>query len=222
MTKITKDELLNRLKNAQTGEIPARIDLPPPFENALSKEELIEKFTNKLIEQEGVVYRTNNQTGTLEKLAQILAQEGVKKAMAAEDDVVKPLDLPAWGKHQGIKITTQFDYKNRESFKESIFNQVDAGITGADFAIAESGTLALVHDKYQARLISLAPILHIAVVPVERVVPVYESVTEKVYQGDNTPSQLTLITGPSMTADIQGIMFKGMHGPRRLIVILMD
>ena len=45
---------------------------------------------------------------------------------------------------------------------------------------------------------------------------------EKVFgKKENLPSQFCFITGPSMTADIRGIPFKGMHGPRKVIVILV-
>ena len=78
------------------------------------------------------------------------------------------------------------------------------------------------HSARQPRLVSLAPILHIALVPVERMVAVYEQAVEKIYGGGGgIPSQVAFITGPSMTADIQGRPFKGMHGPRRLVVILI-
>ena len=91
-----------------------------------------------------------------------------------------------------------------------------------DFAIAESGTIGLIHNKDQPRLTSLAPIHHIAVVPIDRLVPVYEDVTEILFdQRDTTPKHFTFITGPSMTADIQATPFKGMHGPRKLEIIMI-
>jgi L-lactate dehydrogenase complex protein LldG len=57
---------------------------------------------------------------------------------------------------------------------------------------------------------------------VDRIVPVYEKVIEKVFaRKGEYPSQFVFITGPSMTGDIQGVLFKGMHGPRKVIVILV-
>jgi len=59
-------------------------------------------------------------------------------------------------------------------------------------------------------------------VPAARLFPVYEQVIEKVFaKQENLPSQFVFITGPSMTGDIQGVLFKGMHGPRKVIVILV-
>ncbi|HSR13810.1 MAG TPA: LUD domain-containing protein, partial [Thermodesulfobacteriota bacterium] len=113
------------------------------------------------------------------------------------------------------------------AFRDAVFDQVQAGITGADFGVAESGTLGLIHRRDQARLVSLAPILHIAVLPAERICAVYEQVAERVFgtQGPGgwppLPSQFVFITGPSMTGDIEGVLFKGMHGPRKVIVIIV-
>jgi L-lactate dehydrogenase complex protein LldG len=148
--------------------------------------------------------------------------------MATTDDVTARLDLPSWGKKNNVQVMTPRDFPDRNSYRDAVFDVADAGITGADFAVAESGTLGLIHNRDQARLVSLAPILHIAVVPVDRIVPVYEQVIEKVFgnkvgRTDRSPlpSQFVFITGPSMTGDIQGVLFKGMHGPRKVIVILV-
>jgi L-lactate dehydrogenase complex protein LldG len=142
--------------------------------------------------------------------------------MATTDDFISSLNLAAWGKENEVQVMTPQDFDSRDSFKDAVFREVDAGITGADFAIAESGTLGLIHNKGQARLTSLAPILHVAIVPVERMVGVYEQVIEKIFRGKkNLPSQFCFITGPSMTGDIRGVPFKGMHGPRKVIVILV-
>jgi L-lactate dehydrogenase complex protein LldG len=221
MMENTRDEILSRLRTARSVEVPQRIELPPPYEAALTREERIEKFAVKLGEQTGLFYRTPDNAGILEILGEIVSQENLKNVMASEDALISSLDLNSWGREHGVAVSLPHDFKDRETFKDAIFNHADAGITVADFAVAESGTLAIVHDKTNARLLSLAPILHIAVVKAENVVPVYESVIEAAFSNGQGPSQICFITGPSMTGDIQGQMFKGMHGPRKLIVIMV-
>lgn len=217
-----KEEILTNLKNAVKADVPARINLPPPYEMALDKEQLIQKFIQKLVQQAGVVYSIKGQTAALEELGRILDKEKVKKAIVSDDEVINELDIKTWGNSKGYKITSQHDYINRNSFKEAVFNSVDAGVTSADFAVSESGTLVISHNEFNPRLISLAPILHIVLLPADRIVRVYEDVIDIVYTKEAKPSQLTFITGPSMTADIQGVPFKGMHGPRHLIVIIVE
>lgn len=217
-----RNEIIGRLKAAPKTKIPIRPFIPLLKEVSLGKEELVNKFAEMLTAETGIVYRAKNNYQALEKLTEIVKQEGLKSVMVSTDNVLTSFDLPAWGNKIDVKVMSPKDFKGRDDFKDAVFDRVEAGITGVDFAVAESGTLGLIHDKDQARLISLAPILHIAIVPVERVFPVYEPVIERVFlKKEKLPSQFVFITGPSMTGDIQGHLFKGMHGPRRVIVILV-
>jgi L-lactate dehydrogenase complex protein LldG len=218
-----RDEILNKLKAAPRKTMPPRPERPILREISLSPEELIETFSKNLLQEAGIVHRVKDPREALEKLSQIAKEEGLKKVMATTDDVIASLNLAAWGKENEVQVMTPQDFDSRDSFKDAVFEEVDAGITGADFAVAESGTLGLIHNKDQARLTSLAPILHVAIMPMERMVAVYEQVIQKVFwEKKNLPSQFCFITGPSMTADIRGIPFKGMHGPRKVIVILVE
>jgi L-lactate dehydrogenase complex protein LldG len=222
MGQNVRDEILEKLRAAPKIAVSPRPQVPPLRELSLKGEELIKKFTETLVEETGIVHRVKNNPETLEKLAQISREEGLKCVMASTDDVLAPLDLPAWGKKNGVQVMTPKDFPDRDSFKDAVFDRAQAGITGADFAVAESGSIGLIHNKDQARLVSLAPILHIAVIPMERMVPVYEPVIEKVFSNKKSlPGQFVFITGPSMTGDIQGALFKGMHGPRRVIAIIV-
>ena len=228
MVNDARDEILGKLKRAPKKEVPSRPSLPPYRTVAMDKEPLVAEFTRILVEETGFVHRVKDYQAALDKLTEVAREEGLKKVMATTDDVMARLDLPAWGKKNNVQVMAPRDFPDRNSFRDAVFDEADAGITGADFAVAESGTLGLIANKDQARLVSLAPILHIAIVPVERVYPAYEPVIEKAF-GNNAgpdgrptrPSQFVFITGPSMTGDIQGALFKGMHGPRKVIVILV-
>jgi L-lactate dehydrogenase complex protein LldG len=222
MEQTAREEILGKLKRVSRIDVPPRPDMPPLSELALNREEMIARFTRELVLQEAVAHRVKDTGEVQEKLAEIAVSEGLKRVIVSTDDVIAPLDLPSWGKGRGITVQVPQDFPDRDSFRDAVFQKADAGITGADYAVAESGTLGIIHDKNQPRLLSLAPILHIAVIPVERMFPTYEGVIEEVY-GDkkNIPPHVTFTTGPSMTADIKASPFKGMHGPRRLIVILI-
>ncbi|MFO7963647.1 MAG: lactate utilization protein [Desulfobacterales bacterium] len=216
-----RDRILERLGKIKPVHIPERIEMPPPYEAEFSREELIEKFAAKLTEQTGVFHRAADREGALEVLKEIAEEEKLTCIMASENGLVNSLNLPEWGKAHGITVFFPHDFEETGAYKDAVFNKADAGVTAADFAVAESGTLAIIHDRNNARLLSLAPIFHIAVVDIDHVVPVYETVIESAYNTGDLPSHVTFITGPSMTGDIQGQMFKGMHGPRKLAVILI-
>jgi L-lactate dehydrogenase complex protein LldG len=193
----------------------------------MDREQLIAEFTARLAEEVVVVHRVKDLQEALDRLSVVAMEEGLKKVMTSTDDVISRLDLASWGKKNGIQVMTPRDFPDRNSYRDAVFDQAQAGITGADFAVAESATIGLIVNKDQARLVSVAPILHIAIVSVDRLVPVYEQAIEKVVGNVGAtgrsplPSQFVFITGPSMTGDIQGVLFKGMHGPRKVIVILV-
>ena len=222
MLQGNRDKILNRLKKAPQDYPPGQpCSVFMPDEN-MDQEQLVEKFKTLLEAQTGVLHRVKDNEEALKALAEVVKSESVTHALASTDDAVADLDLSAWGKKTGVEITTHKDYSSREEFKKAAFDTVQAGITGADYGFAETGTLCLLASEDMPRLISLAPVIHIAVLPLERLKPTYEHMVREVYNGEAPPSQVFFITGPSMTADIQATPFKGMHGPQKLFVILRE
>jgi L-lactate dehydrogenase complex protein LldG len=222
MSKEAREETLRKLRAAPQKEIAPRPTVPPLSELSWDEEEIIRRFIENLTEQTGFVYRVKDYSAAAKKLGEIVAVEEITKVIVSTDDVVTSMDLPSWGREHGVEVMQPQSFEDRYAFKDAAFEQAQAGITGADYAIAETGTLVLAHDKNQPRLISLAPITHIAIVPVERLRPIYEDATDRIFGGESRPpGQVTFITGPSMTGDIQGIQFKGMHGPKKIFVILV-
>lgn len=213
-----RGRILGTLRSAVRLPPPSRPILPEP---AFDTDRLIARFSDELSSQTGVVIRATDTLDVLRLLSDIATAEHLSTVMASTDSVIAPLDLKSWGEAHGVMVQTAADFADREPFRDACF-KAQAGITGADFAIAETGTLGIVFQTDQPRLISIAPELHIAVVPREHLVPTYELAIQQVFEDNRTqPSQFALITGPSASADIQATSFKGMHGPRKLIVILV-
>jgi len=222
MSRTARDEILDTLRQTRDIEAPARPDLPPARELSLSKEELIQKFTTLLEAEAGVVHRVDSREAALSKLTEVLKTKGITRIMASSDPFLAGMDLPGWGRNQSIEIMTTDFFETRTDYKDAAFNRVQAGLTGADYLVAETGTIVLAHDAGQARLISLAPMTHIVLAPSDRLVPIHERVVGEIFSKAQIPSQVCFITGPSMTGDIEGQLCKGMHGPQKVIVILID
>ena len=92
--------------------------------------------------------------------------------------------------------------------------EAKAGVTMAEFAVAETGSIVLSATPRRSRLLSLAPPVHVALVDPGRTIAGLEEAISKM-----GPETGVIVTGPSRTADVEGVMVMGVHGPRRLCVV---
>jgi L-lactate dehydrogenase complex protein LldG len=97
----------------------------------------------------------------------------------------------------------------------------DVGITCADYALADTGTLVMFSTPLEARLISLLPPAHIAILPEDRLLSGLDELFSVLPDPASISSSMVLITGPSRTADIEQILVRGVHGPGQLTVVLV-
>jgi L-lactate dehydrogenase complex protein LldG len=95
----------------------------------------------------------------------------------------------------------------------------DVGISTAQAAIAESGTLILDSACERHRLVSLVPPVHIAIINASAIVATLADALTLLQQKEISPA-ITFITGPSRTADIELTLTIGVHGPQELYVIV--
>lgn len=115
----------------------------------------------------------------------------------------------------------------RERLRQS-FIDAGMGITGANVAIADTGTIAIVTNEGNSRLVSTLPPLHVAVLGVEKIVPSIDDAVAmlKLLPRSGTAQKITsyvsFITGPSRSSDIELIPVIGVHGPKEMHVVLLD
>lgn len=136
-----------------------------------------------------------------------------------------------------------------EVWKQELFDTVDASVTSAWAGIADTGTLVLIPGPHEPRTLSLVPPVHVAVLmasqlyaslPAAMLALEHES-TQGRSQVDSSPSgglpqrggsggsisrdmptNLVLVTGPSKTSDIQQTLAFGAHGPKELVIVLVN
>ncbi|ARU55682.1 hypothetical protein OLMES_1607 [Oleiphilus messinensis] len=109
-----------------------------------------------------------------------------------------------------------------EQLKETLFNQIDAAITEAHGAIAETGTLVIIPGPEEPRLMSLVPPVHVVLLRKSKIIDTFDQLLEQENWSEaGLPTNVLLISGPSKTADIQQTLAYGAHGPKSLIVILI-
>ena len=107
-----------------------------------------------------------------------------------------------------------------EQWRDQLFDGVDASLTLARSAIAETGSLVLWPSPTEPRLMSLVPSVHFVLLDTDHIhADLDAAMTAEAWSGA-LPTNALLICGPSKTADIQQTLAYGAHGPRELIVLL--
>jgi L-lactate dehydrogenase complex protein LldG len=99
---------------------------------------------------------------------------------------------------------------------------VEVGLTGAVAGIAETGTV-VVDASRRSQLSSMLPKVHLVLLPASEI---YEAMEDWLAAGGEQAirgaSSMSLISGPSRTADIEMTMTIGVHGPARVVVFCLE
>ncbi len=192
-------------------------------EARLSPEELQKSFVEAMTLAHGEVIQTTMERWR-DDLFQHLTDNHVRNLMVAPlgrfgdlfGDSGCPVDMLAYDQ----KI---------EQLKDDLFHKVDAGFSVAFGGIAETGTLLLATGPGEPRALSLVPPISYIWVQtsafhfsLQEAFAALEQNQAKSQDGLSLPTNLLLISGPSKTADIQQTLAYGAHGPKRLIVLLVE
>jgi len=119
-------------------------------------------------------------------------------------------------------ILTKFDYPFFETDKD--FELAEVGFTLCEALIARNGSILLSNANMSGRRLSIYPPVHIVLAYSSQMVLDLKDgfkLMKKKY-GNNLPSMISNVTGPSRTADIEKTLVLGAHGPKELFVFLLD
>jgi L-lactate dehydrogenase complex protein LldF len=188
----------------QLPEIEAPLQTAIPS-RAPSLAERVARFDVELTSLEGI-FICAKQAELAQKILTLLSDRKITSILAWEADRL-PVGLLACLKEKGIKVTHSPDPK------------VEAGLTGALAGVAETGTLVLPGGKGRPLTASLLPLLHIAVLKAEDILPDMASALK--LPGLRQCAAAALISGPSRTADIEMTLTLGVHGPRDVVVFCL-
>ena len=142
---------------------------------------------------------------SIEELKEILTKAKVETGYCA----------PSLYSEIGDKLKDSFNIEYeyaRERMEDYHF-----GITRADAAIAESGTMILTDTYTSNRLGALSPWIHVACIYRKELIKTIGYALSTLPDDPNT----IFVTGPSKTADVEGILIEGVHGPGRQICLLL-
>jgi L-lactate dehydrogenase complex protein LldG len=172
--------------------VPRDADLPAVFLKAATGL----KMLVSMVDQESIAPR----------LTDFLHSRNVKRLMLSDTPLLKRWNM--------TDLLNSFGFEAKWWSELTLDNtyEFDAGLTEVDYAVAETGTLAIRHRPEHGRLLSLVPFVHVAVIERDRFVPDLLDLME-LLKTEGSGSGVTMISGPSKTADIEMNVVTGVHGP---------
>ncbi|HEY2601101.1 MAG TPA: LUD domain-containing protein [Thermoleophilaceae bacterium] len=175
---------------------------------AAGSAELVDRFCERVADYKAKVHRVAEPDGLPEALAAACAERGSRRVVrAAAADWAIPGMEPAVDS-VGLGPTD--------------LDHVDAALTGCALAIAETGTIVLDGGPLSGRrALTLVPDHHICVVRADQVVASVPDAIAALADAARAASPLTFVSGPSATSDIELKRVEGVHGPRKLDVVLV-
>jgi L-lactate dehydrogenase complex protein LldG len=154
-------------------------------------------------------------------IATIAAEALVKRALMWDDRWLPVPGLAAALEASEFTIDRQQADDLTSESRRAELAVATIGITGAEAALSDTGSLVLVSGPGRGRLASLLPPVHIALVERASVVRSLPDLLLERPALATSGSNLVCITGPSRTADIEHTLSRGVHGPREVHAILL-
>jgi L-lactate dehydrogenase complex protein LldG len=186
--------------------------------------DLVERFALEVTAVGGEAFVVSDLRAAREQLAQLLSQLQARSAVCWQHELLARLELSDLVAAGGIAA---HDYGRLEPMSAAERRQLllacDVGITSCDCGIAETGTLMMCAKPGQERVASLLPPTHIAIIERQQIVPDLIDAFQRLTDGTTgeLPSNVTFITGPSKTGDIELQLTTGVHGPGKWLVIVI-
>jgi len=233
---MSREQILNRVRQAvragRAHHVRVRDDLPGDVGYLGGGDDPLERMACEVDEVGGQAHVVDDEVAARAVLEQLLRQYQARNALCWRHPLLERVGVARALEAVGVR---RWDYRALgeldEDERRATILAADVGITSAAWAIAETGTLAMAAMPGSERVASLLPPVHVAVIERSQILPdlldwfarlelSYRD-TQRADSAHPLPSNLTLITGPSKTADIELQLTTGVHGPGSWHVILL-
>jgi len=205
-----REDILGQLRGQMRGTSPL-----PAWRTHRHYEDLAGQFEIALTAAGGEVHRIDGLENTIERAMGLLRQLEASRVVVNGEPPLAGLDLSAFGQDIEWFVVGQTTGDLR-----AFCAAADVGLSGADGALAETGTVIISSGPSKSRLATLLPPVHLALVPTSCLTTDIFTWTDG--RQAAPPANVTLISGPSKSADIEQTLSTGVHGPKRFIVLLYD
>jgi len=221
------------LFEARTAERPPDADLV--FETVKRQmaerwPQALERFQAEFERVAGVIHRVARLEDVPDVVRAIAREKQASRVLSWHPDALG-LDLRQSLGGEGLSVTLapddDPDGEARRVHREAAA-EAEIGVTGTDWALAETGTLILVSGRGRPRSTSLLPTTHVAVFDRHQLLESLEQVGSMLEALHADPARrmsgavINFITGPSRTADIELTLTRGVHGPKDVHAIFVE
>jgi L-lactate utilization protein LutC len=212
-----RDSFLRRVREAVAAGNRAGVIPPLPQRGSVGYQgpgpDPATRFREELAAAGGETHIVPNAAAAVAKVLELVESRSARRVLLGGGAVIDPLNLGDALRSRGVEV---FD---PAASREAAF-AADVGITGVDYLLAETGSLAVYTRPDQPRSFSLLPPVHVAVADHSQILPDLFDLFD--LEPKQPPTCLTLITGPSKTGDIELRLVTGVHGPGEVHVVLID
>ncbi len=229
----SRDHMLARIRaglgqnRVQLAEMAARAPHASPAFVHPAQDDLPAQFAAQLAKLEGFPHRCADNEEALDAIRDILLRHQAGSVVAWERAQIGLPGLDALLAELDVHVLDNDIIGFERTARLGALEPAPVCISGADAGIAESGTLVLRSGHGRGRLASLIAPVHIAVLRRAQIVRGLGAALALLQEQHGRDlfvdsSNLTLITGPSRTGDIELTLTLGVHGPREIHVVLID
>ena len=215
-----RDAILGRLRAANHARQPTLPDVAAWYSAQRRHESTSERTTRlcTLLEAAHTEVHAVTRTNWASKLLQLCADKQLHRLLVGNNTPHgNAVQTCAPGNLQVLRFEQPV-----AAWQDQLFDAVDASLTLARSAIAETGSLVLWPTPDEPRLMSLVPPVHFVLLDEANIhADFHEAMTQEGWSA-GMPTNALLISGPSKTADIQQTLAYGAHGPKELVLLLLQ
>jgi L-lactate dehydrogenase complex protein LldG len=201
-----REAMLGRIRSAlgrRPGDVPPELGPPRISIPSIDIETRVTMFCSALEKLAGKTFVADSYNDARNYVESVIAQRSV---VSSDSALLRAC---------GVAYPATADI-HRDACSESA-----VGITGAAYALADTGSLVMLANSEEARLVSLLPPTHIAVIERRQILTGLDELLTNLQLPADVTSSMVLITGTSRTADIEQILVRGVHGPGEVHVVIV-
>ncbi|RON49527.1 LutC/YkgG family protein [Pseudomonas frederiksbergensis] len=218
-----KQNILAKLRNSLTGTTPVADEfdvelLTKPY--TYTPEQRIPQL-RKLMEAVHTEIHLTTDKDWPELLGQLLRDRQLPSLLIAPTTPHGQRVTQHWSENPDLPTLKSYD-RPVEEWKAELFNDTPASLTTTLGAIAATGSLILWPTREEPRLMSLVPPVHFALLKASEIRDNFYQVQQEFEWAQGMPTNALLVSGPSKTADIEQVLAYGAHGPKDLVVLILE